>query len=70
MSMTSLVLLPFKWAWLFTAFFIQGIGRLFTIFLGLALMLVGMLLILTIVGSVFGVPILIFGFVLLVRGMF
>lgn len=65
----SCLLLPFVALWRLAAFVIGLTGRLIAVTLGGALVLAGVLLSLTIVGAIVGVPMAIVGFVLLVRGI-
>jgi hypothetical protein len=44
-------------------------GRLVAVILGLALMLVGVILTITVVGAIVGIPLLIIGVLLVVRGL-
>lgn len=44
--------------------------RLIAVIIGLAIMLIGGVLCITIIGSVIGVPLTLFGFALMVRGFF
>lgn len=66
----SILLLPFKLLWGFTAFILQMVGRLVAIVLGLVLMLIGGVLTITIVGAPVGIPLALFGFALLLRALF
>ncbi len=45
-------------------------GRLVAAILGLVLMIVGVLVSFTIIGLIIGIPLIIFGFLLIVRGFF
>jgi hypothetical protein len=45
-------------------------GRLLAIALGIVLMIVGTIVSLTVIGAVIGIPILLFGFLLVTRGLF
>ncbi len=62
--------------WPFVAFFallgaiVNLVGRFVAILLGLVLMAVGVILSLTIVGAVVGIPLMLLGFSLVVRGLF
>jgi uncharacterized membrane protein HdeD (DUF308 family) len=62
--------------WLFTAlwrvmtFILELTERLVTIVLGVVLILVGVMVSLTIIGAVIGIPLIVFGFLLLTRGFF
>ncbi|MBZ0292656.1 MAG: hypothetical protein K8L99_08865 [Anaerolineae bacterium] len=66
----SIVLLPFRIVWGLLALILNIGGRLLAIILGLVLLLIGALLTLTGVGALFGVPMLILGFALILRGLF
>ena len=61
---------PFAALWGLMAGIIKMTGRLVAMLLGLALMIAGVALTLTIAGAIVGVPLLIFGFMLAVRGLF
>lgn len=61
---------PFAALWGFLAFVLNLTGRLIGVVLGLALMIVGFILTLTVVGAPFGIPIGIVGFLLLLRSLF
>ena len=61
---------PFAALWGLVAGLIKVTGRLVAILLGLALMIAGVALTLTIAGAIVGVPLLIFGFMLAARGLF
>ena len=62
--------------WPFVALFalvgaiVNLVGRFVAILLGLALMVAGVILSLTIVGAVVGIPLMLLGFSLVVRGLF
>ncbi len=65
-----LILLPFVAIWRLLAGIILVIGRLVALILGVVFMIVGGILTLTIIGSILGIPLLIFGFLLILRGFF
>lgn len=67
---TPWYLWPFVALWDLLAGIIKVTGRLIAMLLGLVLMIVGVALTLTVVGAIVGVPLLIFGFTLAVRGLF
>jgi hypothetical protein len=67
---TPWFLLPFVALWRLVAGIIQVTGRVVAAILGLVLMVVGVLLSLTVVGAIVGVPLAIFGFLLVLRGFF
>jgi hypothetical protein len=56
--------------WNLATFVLTSIGRLTALVLGLALLLVGILLSLTIVGAVVGVPLIILGLLFTARALF
>lgn len=64
--MTQLLSLPFK----LVAWIIEAFGRLIAILIGLVLLIVGLMLTLTILGAIIGIPLMLFGFLLVVRGLF
>jgi hypothetical protein len=65
-----LLLWPFVAIWRLVAGIIEVTGRLLAAVLGLLLMIAGVILTLTVVGAVVGIPLAIFGFMLMVRGFF
>ncbi len=65
-----LLLWPFYAIWRLLTAILGLTGRLVAIVLGLVLIIVGIVLSLTIVGALVGVPIALFGFMLIVRGLF
>jgi hypothetical protein len=67
---TSWLLWPFVALWKLLAGIIGLTGRLVAAILGLVLMIVGLIATLTVVGAIIGIPLLIFGFLLILRGLF
>lgn len=63
------LLRPFVWLWNFIAYIVTLTGRLVAVILGMAFMLVGVILSLTVVGAIVGIPIFIIGVLLVVRGL-
>jgi hypothetical protein len=61
---------PFIALWKLFELIIKLTGRLIAVILGLVFMIVGAILCCTIVGVVVGIPIILFGFTLMVRGFF
>lgn len=61
---------PFKALWSLTAFILEATGRLLAVLIGVVLMIVGILVSLTVIGAIIGVPIALFGFALVIRGLF
>lgn len=67
---TPWILWPFVALWKLVAGIIELTGRLVAAILGLVLMIVGVALCLTVIGAIVGVPLILFGFMLTVRGLF
>jgi len=67
---TSWLLWPFVALWKFLAGIIALTGRLVAAILGLVFMIIGVILSLTLVGAIIGIPLIIFGFMLILRGLF
>lgn len=65
-----LLLWPFYAIWRLVTFVLELVGRFLCAVLGLALMAVGTFITLTVVAAPLGIPIAIFGFLLLVRAIF
>jgi hypothetical protein len=61
---------PFWLIWRLVIGIIEFTGRIVGAILGLVLMIVGVIVSLTIVGLIIGVPLVIFGFLLVVRSLF
>jgi hypothetical protein len=61
---------PLVALWRLLAAILELTGRLVAALLGLVLIVLGLILTLTIVGAVVGVPIMLFGFLLIVRSLF
>lgn len=66
----SWVLWPFYALWKLVTAILMMTGRLVAVILGLALMIVGIILIVTIVGAIIGIPMALIGFLLVLRGIF
>jgi len=64
------LLYPFWLIWRLVIWIIEATGRLIGAILGLVLMIVGVVVSLTVVGAIIGIPLVIFGFMLLVRSLF
>ena len=67
---TPWILWPFVAIWRLLTWILEITGRLVAILLGCVFMIVGVIVSLTIVGAIVGVPIAIFGFLLVMRGLF
>jgi hypothetical protein len=66
----SVLLLPFDLIWRLVTFILGLGGRLLAIVLGLVLLIVGVLLSLTGILAICGVPLTVFGGILILRGLF
>jgi len=64
------LLWPFAAIGWLISFILQLTGRLVAAVLGLVLMVVGAILTVTIVGAIVGIPLIIFGFLLMLRSIF
>jgi hypothetical protein len=64
------LLYPFWLIWRLVIWIIEATGRLIGAILGLVLMIAGVIVSLTVIGAVIGIPLIIFGFMLLVRSLF
>ena len=64
------ILWPFYALWRLLTFILEATGRLVLGVLGIALMVVGLVISLTIIGAPLGIPIAILGFLLLLRAFF
>ena len=64
------LLYPFWLIWRLVIWIIEATGRLIGAVLGLVLMIVGVVVSLTVIGAIIGIPLVIFGFMLLVRSLF
>ena len=66
---THWILWPFVALWRLVAGLITITGRFVAIILGVVFMIVGVLLSLTIVGAILGIPLGLFGLLLVIRGL-
>jgi len=66
----SWIMWPFEALWWMVTTILELTGRLIAIVLGVVLMLVGGLISATLVGAILGIPLLLFGVLLVLRGMF
>lgn len=62
--------LPFIALWKLITGIVEFTGRLVAVILGFVLLLVGILVSLTVVGAIVGIPLAIVGFLLVLRGLF
>jgi uncharacterized membrane protein HdeD (DUF308 family) len=63
-------LYPFWLVWVLVSRILALTGRLVGAILGLVLMIVGLVVSLTVIGALIGVPLIIFGFTLMIRSFF
>jgi len=61
---------PFWAIWRLITFIVELTGRLVAVVLGLVMMIIGALVSLTVIGAVIGVPLILIGFLLVLRGFF
>ena len=61
---------PFVAVWRLVTWIFELTGRMLAMLLGLVLIIVGTLVSLTVIGAVVGVPIGVFGILLVLRGLF
>ena len=66
----SWILWPFVALWRLVTFILELTGRFVAILLGFLLIAVGVLVSMTVVGAVVGIPLALFGLLLLFRGLF
>jgi hypothetical protein len=67
---TPWILWPFVAVWDLIAWIVRLVGRLLAVMLGSILMILGLLLSITVIGAILGVPIAALGFLLVMRGLF
>lgn len=67
---TPLLAAPFVWLWQLVTFILGLTGRLLAVVLGFVLLVVGLLVTLTVIGAIVGIPMIVVGFALIVRGLF
>jgi uncharacterized membrane protein HdeD (DUF308 family) len=65
-----LLLWPFYALWRLLGFVLELTGRVLGIILGLVLVIAGIVASLTVIGAVVGIPLIVLGFMLMVRGLF
>ncbi|MEI6291420.1 MAG: hypothetical protein WCP19_13395 [Chloroflexota bacterium] len=61
---------PFWLIWKLLATVVELVGRFTAMVIGMVLILVGILLTLTVIGSIIGIPLAVIGFLLLLKGIF
>ncbi len=65
-----LLLTPFVAVWRFFAKMVELMGRAAAAIAGLLVMILGVILTVTVLGAVVGIPLVIFGFLLVIRAFF
>ena len=66
----AILTFPFRLIWSIFSAIMEITGRLLAVFIGVLLLVTGMALTVTVVGAILGVPVMIFGGMLLLRGLF
>ena len=66
----SVLLFPFQAIWRLVTFIFELTGRFVAILIGFVLLVIGVIVSLTVVGAIVGIPLAIFGVLLIVRGLF
>jgi len=61
---------PFVALWRLIALIVEFTGRIVAVVLGAVLMIVGIIVSLTVIGAVVGIPLAILGLLLVLRGLF
>jgi hypothetical protein len=61
---------PFKLIWDLLAFILNLTGRLVGVILGLVFLIVGLILTILVISAPVGIPLMIFGFMLMIRSLF
>lgn len=64
------LLWPFYAIWRLVAFIVGLTGRLLAIILGFVFILVGVVLSATVIGLIFGIPLILLGALMVIRGLF
>jgi len=67
---THWLLWPFVALWRLVTWILAMTGRLVAILIGIVLMVVGVIATLTVIGAIIGVPMFLFGVLLVFRGLF
>lgn len=67
---TPWILWPFKAIWDLLALIFKLTGRLVAMVIGLVIAIVGFVLTILVISAPIGIPMMIFGFLLMVRGLF
>ncbi len=70
MRATTVIFFPFIALWKLITFIFELTGRLFACIFGFLILIVGMFFTFTVVGAIIGIPLMLFGILLLVRSIF
>lgn len=68
--MARILAFPLMLMWRLTRLIVEAVGRLLAVAIGFVFLVVGTLLTLTGVGAIVGVPLLILGLALIIKGVF
>ncbi len=68
-GLINLLLLPFRLVWRLLTLLLELTGRFVLMVIGLVLIVVGILVSLTIVGAIVGIPLFLIGLTLIIRGL-
>ncbi|MBX5446230.1 hypothetical protein [Sphaerobacter sp.] len=68
--MARILTFPLMLIWRLTRLIVEAVGRLLAVVIGFVFLVVGTLLTLTGIGAIVGVPLLILGLALMVKGVF
>ena len=60
---------PFRGVWDLITFIVRLTGRLLAVLIGIVLMILGVVLTLTVIGAILGIPLVLFGFLIVIRGL-
>ena len=66
----SVLLWPVKATWQLTAAVLGVLGRILSFVIGFLLLIIGVVASLTVIGAVIGIPLMLLGFALILRGLF
>jgi hypothetical protein len=67
---TPILLLPFVLIWNILELILKMTGRFMAVILGLAIIIIGVVLCITVIGAVVGIPLILFGSMMMLRGFF
>lgn len=69
-SAATWLLWPFRAIWRLLTVILELTGRLAAVIIGVVLMIAGTVISVTVIGAALGVPLAVFGFMLVLRGLF